>query len=72
MEVYANIIFVILFIGLLFITGKIVLDSNFEKCFKQGRINSIRIAYFLVIIIISFLVSFAIKEFILSFMKIFN
>ena len=37
MELVANIIFFVIFLGMCIIISKILLDSNFEKLFKQGR-----------------------------------
>lgn len=49
MDFTIKVIFLVIFLGMLFISSKVLLDSNFEKMFKQGRITSIRVAYVVVI-----------------------
>lgn len=61
MDFVLNLIFIIVFLGTLVISGKVLIDSNFEKCFKQGKVNSIKVAYVIVMIIVAFLVALAFK-----------
>ena len=37
------------------VSMKLLMSSHFEKLFKQGKINEIRVGYFVAAIIISFL-----------------
>lgn len=62
MELVANIIFFVTFLGMCIIISKILLDSNFEKLFKQGRTSSIRVAYFIVIFLFSVLIAWGFRE----------
>ena len=49
-----NIIFIITFLGMLIVSTIVLLDINFEKIFKQGKIGSIRAFFFITIFIIHF------------------
>lgn len=62
MELTLNIILIIIFLGMLVISTKILLDTNFVKLFKMGRINSIRVAYVICIFVISALTAFCFRE----------
>lgn len=42
---------------------KILLSSNFEKLFKQGKIAEIRMAYFVTSLILSFLFASSLTKF---------
>ena len=62
MNFVLNIIFMITFLGMLVISTKVILDSNFDHLFKQGKTNSIRVAYVIVILIVSFFVAYTFRE----------
>lgn len=57
MDLYLDIVYFISFFMMILVTMKILLSSNFNKFFKQGKINEIRVAYFVVSVIVSFLAS---------------
>lgn len=57
MNNYIDLLYIIFFFMMLIISFLILLASNFEKLFKQGKIVEIRIAYVIMSIIISYLVS---------------
>jgi len=59
MNNYINILYVIFFFMMLIVSFLILLASNFEKLFKQGRVTEIRIAYVIASIIISYLTTSA-------------
>ncbi len=72
LELSINISFFIIFTAMCFISTIVVKDLNLERFFKQGRIGSIRAAYFIIIFLMSFLVAFAVREIsliIISFVK---
>ena len=48
-----NIVFLIVFLGMLIVSSIVMLDTNFEKIFKQGKIGSIRAFFFIVVFLIS-------------------
>ena len=54
-----NILYVIIFVLMMVVSFLLLLASNFEKLFKQGKITEIRIAYVIASIIISYLVTSA-------------
>lgn len=60
MDLYLDIIFFIVFFTMIVVTLKVLMASNFSKFFKQGKINEIRVGYFIVTIIVSFLCSKAV------------
>lgn len=72
MEYIVNVITFIVFLGMCIISSKLLLDSNFEKFFKQGKIASIKIGYFLIIFIVSCLIAFCFKELIYVIYNILN
>ena len=59
MNNYNNILYVIIFVLMMVVSFLLLLASNFEKLFKQGKITEIRIAYVIASIIISYLVTSA-------------
>lgn len=62
MNNYLNIIYLVVFLTMIIISTKIILASNYEKLFKQGKIVEIRIAFFIMIITISFLTTMALVK----------
>lgn len=58
MEQVLNIIFFIVFLGMLVISTRILLDSNYEKLFKQGKIGSIRAFFGIVVFLVSVFTAF--------------
>lgn len=67
-----NIVFIITFFGMLIISTIVLLDINFEKIFKQGKIGSIRAFFFITIFIISCLAAICMKELVEVFNAILN
>ena len=67
-----NIIFIITLLGMLIVSTIILLDINFEKIFKQGKIGSIRAFFFITIFIISCLAAICMKELVEVFYSILN
>ena len=63
MDHYLNIVYLIVFLTMIVVTMKLLMSTNFEKLFKQGKINEIRVAYFVVSIIASFLSAKAVVRF---------
>ncbi len=57
-----NIVFIITFLGMLIVSTIVLLDINFEKIFKQGKIGSIRAFFFITIFIVSSLAAICMKE----------
>lgn len=55
MDLYLDILYLIVFFTMVVVSMKLLMSSNFEKLFKQGKINEIRVGYFVAAIIISFL-----------------
>ena len=72
MDKILNITFFVSFLGMLIISSKIMLDINFEKIFKQGKIGSIRAFFFITIFIISSLAAICMKELVEVFYSILN
>ncbi len=62
MNNYLNIIYLVVFLTMIIISTKIILASNYEKLFKQGKIVEIRIAFFIMVITISFLTTMALVK----------
>ncbi len=62
MDSVLNIIFFVTFFGMLIISSIILLDTNFEKIFKQGKIGSIRAFFFIVVFITSVIGAWCFKE----------
>ena len=67
-----NIVFIITFFGMLIVSTIVLLDINFEKIFKQGKIGSIRAFFFITIFIISCLAAICMKELVEVFNSILN
>lgn len=63
MDTYLDIMYLVIFLIMILISTKVLLASNYEKLFKQGKITEIRVAFFIGIIVISFLVTSAIIKF---------
>ena len=59
---YAIVSFVVLF--MLVISLKVLFDSQIHKIFKQGSVTSIRAFYIIIAIVVSYIVSSAIIDFI--------
>ena len=59
MNNYLNIIYLVVFLTMIIISTKIILASNYEKLFKQGKIVEIRVAFFIMVITISFITTMA-------------
>lgn len=57
-----NIVFLIVFLGMLIVSSIVMLDTNFEKIFKQGKIGSIRAFFFIVIFLISIFTAWGFRE----------
>lgn len=72
MDKLFNGMFIILFLGFFVVVFKILLDSNLDRFFKQGKVGSIRVAYFILSLAISFLVAFGLKELSVAFYNIFS
>lgn len=47
---------------MIIISTKIILASNYEKLFKQGKIVEIRVAFFIMVITISFITTMALVK----------
>lgn len=62
MNNYLNIIYLVVFLTMIIISTKIILASNYEKLFKQGKIVEIRIAFFIMVITISFITTMALVK----------
>jgi hypothetical protein len=67
-----NIVFIITFFGMLIVSTIVLLDINFEKIFKQGKIGSIRAFFFITIFIISCFAAICMKELVEVFNAILN
>ena len=52
MDKILNITFFVTFLGMLIITSKIMLDINFEKIFKKGKLGSIKAFFFIIIFVV--------------------
>lgn len=65
MDFIINIITFVVFLGMCLIVSKLLMDSNFEKMFKQGKISSIKVAYFICVFVISLIIALCFREFIL-------
>lgn len=63
METYLDIMYLVIFLIMILISTKVLLASNYEKLFKQGKIIEIRVAFFIGVIVISFIVTSAIIKF---------
>lgn len=71
MNLVANIIFIVVFLGMLFVNAKVLMDSNFEKLFKQGKVGSIRVGFLVIVVVFAFLFALALREFSLTLYSIF-
>lgn len=72
MNIVINVVFLISFFGFLILIFRMLLDSNLDKFFKQGKVGSIRIMYILVSIVGAFLMAFCLKELTSAFYSFFN
>lgn len=57
-----NIVFIIVFLGMLVVSTIVMLDINFPKIFRQGRIGSMRAFFFIVIFLISIFTAWGFRE----------
>ena len=57
-----NIVFLIVFLGMLIVSSIVMLDTNFEKIFKQGKIGSIRAFFFIVVFLIYIFTAWGFRE----------
>lgn len=71
-DLYLNIMFFLCFIIFIIINTKILLALNFEKIFKQGRVTEIRVAFIIVVIVISYLCSKCVVDLSESVINIIN
>ena len=62
MNNYLNIIYLVVFLTMIIISTKIILASNYEKLVKQGKIVEIRVAFFIMVITISFITTMALVK----------
>ena len=62
MNNYLNIIYLVVFLTMIIISTKIILASNYEKLFKQGKIVEIRVAFVIMVITISFITTMALVK----------
>ena len=62
MNNYLNIIYLVVFLTMIIISTKIILASNYEKLFKQGKIVEIRVAFFIMVITTSFITTMALVK----------
>lgn len=70
MDLYLKIIYVIVFFTMIVVSVFILMASNFERFFKQGKINEIRFAYVIIALITSFLTAEAVTSVIRTFYEI--
>jgi uncharacterized membrane protein YwzB len=61
---YYAIVFFLSFLFMLVISLKVLFDSQIHKIFKQGSVTSIRAFYIIIAIVVSYIVSSAIIDFI--------
>ena len=59
---FLDILYFILFLAFCVISFKLLLDSNLEKCFKQGKVRSIQVCYVFLSIVLSFLAASAVTK----------
>lgn len=57
-----NVVFLIVFLGMVIVSSIVMLDTNFEKIFKQGKIGSIRAFFFIVVFLISIFTAWGFRE----------
>ena len=62
MDNILNIVFIITFLGMLIISAIVLLDINFEKIFKKGKIGSIRAFFFIVIFLVSIFTAWGFRD----------
>ncbi|MBE6131050.1 MAG: hypothetical protein E7183_04950 [Erysipelotrichaceae bacterium] len=67
-----NIVFLIIFLGMLIVSSIVMLDTNFEKIFKQGKIGSIRAFFFIVVFLISIFTAWGFRELVSVIYNILN
>ena len=72
MDSSLNIVFIIAFLGMLIISTIVLLDTNFEKLFKQGKIGSIRAFFVIVVFLTSVIGAWCFKELISVIFNILN
>lgn len=62
MENILNVVFIITFLGMLIVSAIVLLDINFERIFKQGKVGSIRAFFFVIIFVTSVITAWCFKE----------
>ena len=62
MDKILNITFFLTFLGMLIISSKIMLDINFEKIFKKGKLGSIKAFFFIIIFVVSVITASCFRE----------
>ena len=67
-----NIVFLIVFLGMIIVSSIVMLDTHFEKLFKQGKIGSIRAFFFVVVFLISVFTAWGFRELISVIYNILN
>lgn len=72
MGTLSNVVFIITFLGMLIISTIVLLDSNYEKMFRQGKIGSIRAFFFITIFIVSVLSAWCMRELVTVIYNILN
>lgn len=72
MDSVLNIVFIITFLGMLIISTIVLLDINFEKIFKQGKVGSIRAFFFVTIFIVSVIGAWCFRELVSVIYNILN
>ena len=72
MENVLNIVFIITFLGMLIISTIVLLDINFSKIFKQGKIGSIKAFFFIVIFVTSVTFAWCFSELVSVIYNILN
>ncbi len=67
-----NIVFIVTFLIMLIISTIIMLDINYEKIFKQGKIGSIKAFFYITIFIVSVFVAWCLRELVSVIYNILN
>lgn len=67
-----NVVFLIVFLGMVIVSSIVMLDTNFEKIFKQGKIGSIRAFFFIVVFLISIFTAWGFRELVSVIYNILN
>ena len=67
-----NIVFLIVFLGMVIVSSIVMLDTIFEKIFKQGKIGSIRAFFFIVVFLIAIFTAWGFRELVSVIYNILN